>query len=304
QTTIAAKSVQAAMILAAQEKEPEFILSGGEPLLAWRTTFGILTKIRQKYESSYLSVQSNVTLLDASKTAGLKKMGANIEIGIDGDENTTLANRPGAEDYYPQVRRALESLSQSGIPTTTTMTVYPHGAAKLSANLEHIAKLGARNVEVHPAFLETWDARTSKQFLQEYRKASVEELRGRRRGLICRDYSLPVRGAWDMVILPNGKVLPNWTFLSFAEKVRRSFYIMELASGRPIFLPQAEEYFDKLAHFIAGHRSKQVSYRAVSNYNAGLAAREQGRPIKGLTAYIDLCQKIEEIDWQILKRRE
>lgn len=282
----------------------EFILSGGEPLLDWVRTRGMIREIRQQYPRRYISVQSNATLLDQYKVALFRKYGVNMEVGIDGDEETHVLNRPGAGNgYYQKVCRAMERLKAQRISSSTTMTVHPGGAGKLFQNLLHLDRLGARRIEIHPAFLEHWDALSARLFLKGYRQASAYALREKKMGLIGRGYSQVSARFWDMVILPDGKVLPNWTFLSFPEGVRRHYYIMDFSTGQPKVLPAARAYFDLLDRFRAAAGPGGATYRQISNFNAGLAlGKADPKFLKGFGVYLRLCQDVEKIDQDVMRK--
>ncbi|MEI8011208.1 MAG: radical SAM protein [Candidatus Omnitrophota bacterium] len=298
------KTFRAAMDFTGTFKRPEFIFSGGEPLLVWPKVRGWIRKIRMAYPKDYISVQSNVTLLDQRKSIFLKENDVNVEVGIDGDEKTMCTNRPGAgEDYYRGVCRAIGLLTTSGGRSTATMTVYPQGAGQLLSNLKHLDGLGARRIEIHPAFMEAWNISAAKKFLQGYRQASVYALKENKRGLIGRGYSEVPRGAWDMVVLPDGKVLPNWTFLSFPEAVRKDFYVMDLSGGTVRMLPAADGYFSALQKFIVSMGKKGATYRQISNFNAGLAIRKADvQPMERFLVYAGLCDDVERIDQEILRK--
>ncbi len=294
--------IRAALVFSGSFKRPEFIFSGGEPLLVWPRVRGWIRKVRTAYPENYISLQTNATLLNPRKMAFLKENRVNVEVGIDGDEATMRANRPGAgREYYRGVCRALGLLAVSGGRSTATMTVYPQGAGQLLLNLKHLDRLGARHVEIHPAFMEAWDMPAAKKFLQGYRQASIYALKENKMVLIGRGYSEVARGAWDMVILPDGKVLPNWTFLSFPEQVRKDFYVMDLASGTARVLPAAAGYFNALEAFLSSSGMNGATYRRLSNFNAGLAFQKAGgRCGKGFFVYMQLCQDIEKIDQEIM----
>jgi hypothetical protein len=121
-------------------------------------------------------------------------------------------------------------------------------------------------------------------------------------GLIGRGYSEPSRGAWDLLSVPSGKVLANWLLLSFPEEVREHLYLMDF-SGSPSgeFLPQAKAYFQALQEHITLHPS--CSYRSISNFNASLAVKTPAgrRYEQRVTRYIELCERIEEIDHKIMR---
>ena len=280
----------------------EFIFSGGEPLMEAQRLKEMITEVRKEKLSSYLSVQTNATLLDEALMEFFFRHEVNLEIGIDGDEATTRRNRPGIGNFcYADIIRGLNLLIASKGPFTATMTVHPSGAMKLLDNLKYLAALGLKSVEVHPAFLEGWDTESSELFLDQYKRSCVWELKEGIHGLIGRGYSQPSRGSWDMLTLPNGKVLPNWVFLSFSEKVRENFYLMDLSfDSMGEFLPKAKSYFQALQEHMASHPNG--SYRDISNFNALLAieAPHGRRYEQRVKHYVDLCEKIEKIDHKMM----
>jgi len=259
--------------------------------------------IKEKKLSRYISVQTNAALLDETLMRFFSRHGVNLEIGIDGDQATTVLNRTGTAGVYCDVMNGVDRAVRAGGRTSTTMVVHPSGVSKLLDNVKYLASLGLKTIEVHPAFLEDWGRESSAVFLEQYRQASIWELKEGRQGLIGRGYSEPARGAWDLAVLPGGKVLPNWLLLSFPEEVREYFYLIDFennTSGK--FLPQAEAYFCALMEHLA--RNPGCSYRSVSNFNAVCAAKTPAgsRYEKRIQCYVDLCQCIEDLDQKILKK--
>ena len=280
----------------------EFVFSGGEPLMDAPRLKEMITAIRREGLSSYISVQTNATLLDEAMMEFFLRHGVNLEVGIDGDEATTQRNRPGIGNFhYADIVRGVNLAIGSQGPFTATMTVHPSSAIKLLENLKYLAAMGLKSVEVHPAFLEAWDTPSADIFLDQYRRACAWELKEGRHGLIGRGYSEPSRGTWDLLSLPSGKILPNWVLLSFPDTVREHFYLMDLSHGSSGgFLPQAKSYFQTLQEHITSHPN--CSYRSISNFNALLAVKTPpGRHYEErVMRYIDLCETIEAIDHKIM----
>ncbi|MBF0510743.1 MAG: radical SAM protein [Candidatus Omnitrophica bacterium] len=280
----------------------EFIFSGGEPLIEADLLREMITRIKNEKLDRYISVQTNATLLNNNLMKFFLDNGINLEVGIDGKKDTTIKNRPGIEggDFDDIVHGVNLAVSSKG-PLTATMTVRPQSVDNLFENLKYLASIGLRSIEVHPAFLENWDKSASKIFLDLYRESSLWELKEKRYGLIGRGYSKPSTGIWDMLALPNGKVLGNWVLLSFPEEVRKDFYLMDFGLGPSgQFLKGAKSYFTDLSNFIA--RNPQSSYRAVSNFNARKAVETKaGSCYKSrVNSYIELCEQIEQIDRKML----
>lgn len=281
----------------------EFVFSGGEPLMDSERLKEMITIIRSEGLSRYISVQTNATLLNKSLMEFFLRHGANLEIGIDGDEATTQRSRPGIGEFcYKDIVRGVNLAIQGGGLMTTTMVVRPSNVSKLLDNLKYLAAMGLRSVEVHPAFLEEWDIESSAVFLDQYRQACAWELKEGRRGLIGRGYSELSRGAWDLLSVPSGKILANWLFLSFPEEVREHLYLMDLGRGSSgEFLPQAKPYFRALEAHLT--QNPNCSYRSISNFNALYAAKTPpGRKYeKRVKDYVDLCERIEAIDCKIMR---
>jgi hypothetical protein len=283
----------------------QFIISGGEPFMVWPATRALLLRIRQAYPQAYLSVQSNGLMMKPGHLVTLKSMRANLELGIDGDEAAVAASRRGLpRGGFQRLCASLSAARTAGVGLSTTMTVTPQNVANLSDNFMALLGLRARAIEIHPAFMAQWRRAESRLFLQGYRRALASELRMGERGLISREYSLPAKGVWDMVILPDGKVLANWTFLSFPEHVREQFVVMDLSKRDGEFLPAAKSYFSALRKFL-GQGSAPVSYRRLSNFNASLAISAWGNPQSGrcFKEYVRLCDEIEQIDLATIRRR-
>ena len=280
----------------------EFVFSGGEPLMDAAVLKEMITAIRERSLSRYISVQTNATLLDGPLMGFFKQHEVNLELGIDGDEPTTQRNRPGIGPYfYTDIVRGVQLVLRSGSRFTTTMVVHPSGVAKLFDNLKYLAGLGLSSIEVHPAFLEVWDRESSNIFMDQYRRACAWELKEGMHGLIGRGYSEPSRGAWDLLSVPSGKVLANWLLLSFPEEVREYLYLMDFGStASGDWLPQAKAYFQALEEHTTLH--PHCSYRSISNFNALQAVKTPpGRRFEErVRPYIDLCGQIEAVDHKIM----
>ncbi len=262
----------------------------------------MITIVRGEGLSRYISVQTNATLLNPSLMDFFLQHNVNLEVGIDGDEATTQRNRPGiGEYYYRDILQGVQLAVGSKGPMTATMVVHPTSVAKLLNNVQYLAAMGLKSLEVHPAFLEIWDDESSAIFLDQYRRACAWELKEGRQGLIGRGYSEPARGTWDLLSVPSGKILANWLLLSFPEAVREEMYLMDFAQGSSgELLPQAGAYFQALEDHLARHPG--CSYRSISNFNAAYAVQTPpGRKYEErVRRYIDLCEKIEAIDQRIM----
>lgn len=280
----------------------EFVFSGGEPLMDAERLKEMITTLRHEGLARYISVQTNATLLDESLMKFFLHQKVNLEVGIDGDEATTQRNRPGVgKFYYKDIVRGVNLVIGAKGPMTATMVVHPSSVAKLFENVQYLAAMGLCSLEVHPAFLEAWDEESSHIFLDQYRRTCAWELKEGLQGLIGRGYSESSRGTWDLLSVPDGKILPNWLLLSFPEMVREHLYLIDFSRGSSgEFLPQAKAYFQELEKYIYNHPN--CSYRRISNFNASYAIQTPpGRKYEArVKHYIDLCERIEAIDHKIM----
>jgi hypothetical protein len=174
-------------------------------------------------------------------------------VGIDGDEATTQRNRPGiGEYYYADIVRGLNLGASVPGAFHRDHDRASFSAIKLLENLKYLAAMGLKSIEVHPAFLEVWDAESSEVFLDQYRRACAWELKEGLHGLIGRGYSEPSRGTWDLLSVPSGKILANWLLAVFPEEVREHLYLMDFSQGPSgELLPQAKAYFQALEEHVS-----------------------------------------------------
>ena len=90
-TTIHIKDFYAIMNILPMEKDSEFVISGGEPLLEFNLVKKIIKRVRKCYPLNYILLQTNGILLNKDIIQTLRKYNVNIEIGLDG---SFYSNKP------------------------------------------------------------------------------------------------------------------------------------------------------------------------------------------------------------------
>lgn len=276
-------------------KKYDFVISGGEPLICWPLTKELILYIRKNFKNANLTLQTNLLLLNRRILECLKKNSVAVEPGFDGDFLTNARHRIGmSERNYALCLRNIRMIISHKLRMNPTMTVHPDEAGRMLENFARMVSLGLYNIDVHPAFLAPWNANTSKIFLRQYAKICDYEKRSGRR-LVCREYSHAEGTASDLVIQPDGTILPNWTYLSFSQKLRKQFVLLKLTNrnilSRSDFLVK---YGKKIKHFFKTKRT----YREFSNFNAELVlCKTKDKDIlKKYLIYNDLCGRIQKLD--------
>jgi len=115
---------------------------------------------------------------------------------------------------------------------------------------------------------------------------------------------MPLRTSLDLVIQPDGFILPNWTFLAFPYRTRENFFIAKIRRKKIIiFKKNLQDYFHLLLTFF----SKKRTYREFSNFNAFCALKRlrDDNLKRRFLIYDELCKMIQRIDQLLLlERRE
>src|SRR3989338_11136849 len=73
--------------------KPEFVFSGGEPLIEYELIKKIVPLIKNKFENPYILILTNALLLDKEKMDYIKNENIYVEVGLDGKSETTTAHR-------------------------------------------------------------------------------------------------------------------------------------------------------------------------------------------------------------------
>lgn len=213
-------------------KEVRFILSGGEPLLAWPLLEKAVRAVRRSFFHNPIRVQSNASLMDSGKLHFLKQMNVGLEIGIDGSFISTARHRRGiSEAMFKRIRETIACASRLGLPVSATMTVPPVEVDALLRNYSYLASLGLKNIDITPAAFLPWNARDVRRFKSLYGDLLDLVATGRTRALATSEDMPQPRMSWNISAESDGIVLPGDVFLCLAPSLKRRFSLMRFEKG-------------------------------------------------------------------------
>lgn len=282
-------------------KKYDFIISGGEPLLYWNFVKYLIKKIKYKFFNSSITIQTNILLLSSEKIDFLKFNNVIVEPGIDGDFSSNFRHRRGLnQSNFGKCLWMLRLIVKRKLHMNPTMTVHPEEVSSMFENFKLLVSLGLNTIDIHPAFLADWSKKDIDEFIIQYKKLLKYEKQSGKY-LICKNYSIPMRFVLDLVVQPDGHVLPNWTYLAFPDYLRNKFFLLRCKSNNiEIHHENLYNYFKKLKDFF----SQQRTYRDFSNFNASLIMKsfKKKEINKKFRIYKELCEKIQLLDTYFLKK--
>lgn len=276
-------------------KNYDFVISGGEPLLCWNFVKDLIEYVRIYHSESKITLQTNLYFLSVQKIKFLKENNVIIEPGIDGGFLTNFRHRKSLDrESFNKCIKNLELLIKYKLTLTPTMTVHPQETKYMFNNFRELVSLGLSAIEVHPAFLAEWKEKEASEFIKQYVRI-LEYEKNEHKYLVCKDYSFKIDFFLDLVIRPDGFVLPNWTYLPFPYELQKDFFIMKLTNKEIyIFEKNLKEYLEKIKFFF----KEKKSYREFSNFNAGLILNKSkdAHLEKRFKVYQNLCEEIQKLD--------
>jgi len=254
-----------------RDKRYCFVISGGEPLIEWELLTRIVRAIETRFHRGVIVLQTNGILLDRAKTVFLKEHGVVVEHGIDGAFLTSARYRLGtSRRQYQRVLDSIRLVLSQGIPVNPTMAVHPHEAGRMYDNFLYLVSLGLYSIDVHPAIFEPWRRASLRVFQEAYVKILKYELAQKKR-LVCKEYSLIKGFRFDLVVMPDGNVVPNWVYLNLPAVLRKKFSFLTLRdTGVEVHAGRLKTYLQLFTRF---YKRPQVSYRGFSNFNAAYMLR-------------------------------
>ena len=281
----------------------DFIISGGEPLLYWAFASKLIAMIRKQFPHSEITLQTNVLLLNPQKAQFLKAHGVVIEPGVDGDFVANFRHRKGfTSENFSVFLRSLNLIVKHKLCMNPTMTVHPEESEHMFDNFRVLISFGLRSIDIHPALLSQWTEAARKVFMKNYKKVILYENKTGSH-LVSKNYSIPISRCLDLIVQPDGFVLPNWVFLAFPYRLRKNFFIMRIGTGKiEIMKDNLRAYLKRLQTFFEGEKS----YRDFSNFNAAIAL-EAAKDRKLYTWFLEykiLTEEIQKIDRLFLKKAD
>jgi MoaA/NifB/PqqE/SkfB family radical SAM enzyme len=279
-----------------KDKKYDFVISGGEPLLYWSLTERLICEIKRKFSQSEITIQTNMFFLDSKKIRFFKEKDIIIEPGIDGDFFSNFRHRIGiTKSSFQKCLKNINLIVKYNLRMNPTMTVHPQEVKFMFVNFKKLISLGLNSIEIHPAFLANWRKKQVKEFIRQYKKI-LEYEKNTHRYLVCKEYSFYIKNlSLDLVIQPDGFILPNWTYLSFPYKLRKLFFIGKLSDNGLIILKNhLRKYLEKLKRLT----KIKITYRDFSNFNALFILKyiEDVKLKRNFLIYKDLCEKIQRIE--------
>ncbi|MFA5038964.1 MAG: radical SAM protein [Candidatus Omnitrophota bacterium] len=295
QQTLSVRQIHSLLEALPRGRSYDFVFSGGEPLLAWPLVKKSIALIQRLFPQSDITLQTNMFFFDKKTLAVLRSCDAVIEPGLDGAFFANHRHRIGFElKNFSRCLRNISLAVKSRLRMSPTMTVVPSETRSLFDNFSFLRRLGLKAVEVHPAFRAGWNRRAAEEFLRQYRKILLLEKKEKQH-LVGKGYSVLGPMATDLVVQPDGLILPNWTYLTFPSRVREQFSLMKLRDGGvSIHQKRLGDFLKETAAFYRQPRS----YRQFSNFNAARILRKMpnaGRKNE-FKRYESLCRDIETLD--------
>ncbi len=268
--TISWRQVKWVLAALPDDRPHDVVISGGEPLLEWPLAKRIISLVRRNLPRSGITLQTNGLLLDRDKVLFLKANAVVVEPGIDGLFASNEKHRVGmAQGRFGSLLENIDLLVEHDVRMNPTMTVHPHEIGCMKSNFVSLVGRGLKNIDVHPAFLAPWRRRDIQLFEKGYRAILAHELarcgRAVKTPLVCKSYHECVTPSFDLVLQPDGHVLPNWTYLAFDRRIRENFYLMRLSDeGMRVNTGLMAGYLKDMRQFFREPRT----YREFSNFNA------------------------------------
>lgn len=288
-----------------RDKRHTIVVSGGEPLIVWDKVEYIFNRVFELFPRRDCSIQSNMYYWREEHIRFVLDNRICVEPGLDGELPSNQRHRLGITGTtYEVYKRNVAELIERGVDINPTMTVHPDEVDFMEENFFKLIEMGFYDIEVHPAFLAPWDHEKAEKFLERYRRLLTWELKSRSRrikgeGFIGKMYSFSMGYGMDLVVQPDGKVLPNWTLLSFPEDIRDKFTLFYIEDDKIVINQQVLiDYLKKLLDFFK--QNPTASYREFSNFNAELVVRYMDRDHNDwFQAYRYLTEEIVRIERKI-----
>jgi len=234
-----------------------FILSGGEPLLAWPLTKRVISFLKTAVPKSEIGLQTNGLLLDTPKIAFLKTNKVGLEIGLDGLPATTLAWRKGATSAsFARLVEMLLLCRLAGLTVNCNMTVHPQEMPKFRNNFLFLAQLPFGKIDVTPAAFAGWDQAGRRTFKRDYAWIAKKYPAKIYAGDAGR---FPPQGGWDLSLHPPGYLLPGDAFLCLPEKLKQEFSLIRFSPQPRLntkILARLKQLYQRF-----GRKEKKQTYR-------------------------------------------
>jgi MoaA/NifB/PqqE/SkfB family radical SAM enzyme len=278
-------------------REYNFVISGGEPLLEWKITKQALAYIRNRYPQNSLLLQTNLISVTKEMQRFFRRYRILVELSLDGRFAVNYRHRRGlTQNGFKTILNFIKSALHENIRMNPTLAIHPHESGELYDNFQYLVSLGLYSIDVHPVLFGAWHNKHIGTVIEQYKEIVKLDLKNHCR-LLNRDYNIPKGNFLDLIVMPDGNILPNWTFLVLPNSGKNNFYFsrvtdygIEIDEERLIF------YLKHYYNFFKHHKS---TYREFSNLNVELMFKNYHLPkykLEHFSVYKEICERIKRID--------
>ena len=231
----------------------------------------------------------------------LKANNVCVEHGIDGGFLVNFRHRKGiSRQYFNNILKSIQLVLKTGIRVNPTMAVHPEEVYSMYENFKFLVSLGLYSMDVHPALLENWKKGHISIFKKQYLRIMKEDKR-QNGVLICKDYNLPKGFRFDLVVMPDGNILPNWVYLTLPPAEKQKYYFLKIKEGG------VEAKIKILGFFLKAYKDfykkPGVTYRDFSNFNVEIFLKERPNRImkRHFENYKRICEITRKIDQKMIE---
>ncbi|TRZ51844.1 MAG: radical SAM protein [Dehalococcoidia bacterium] len=284
------------------DKHYNFVVSGGEPLVEWQTARKVIDYVRKKFPHCPVIIQTNGTLLNEEIAAYLKSNSVCVEHGIDGKFIANQRHRKGiSKENFKKVLESIELVLRMGVRVNPTMAIHPDEVNDIYDNFKFLVSLGLYSMDVHPVVLEKWEKKHIPVFKREYLKIIKEDAK-KGHMLICKDYNAPKEFRFDLVVMPDGNILPNWVFLTRPPQIKQDYYILKIEKDGVYAYADTLKFF--LKTYNKFYKKPHATYREFSNLNVEIFLKDNPNAVlsRHFDNYKRICDITKKIDQNVLSK--
>jgi len=274
--------------------KPEFVFSGGEPLIEFSLIKRTVAYIQQKFAQPYILIQTNGVLLTDEIFEFLLENNINLEFGFDGLSLTTLAHRKKiTERSYEIILQNIQKALDLGIGVSCTMVVHPNEADRMQKNFQFLLRLGIPKIEITPATCERWMVQDKEEYLVHYAAIVAEMKQQGTERVLSTVYDRSIGRRFDAIVTGDGKILPSWISLSFPREVKEHYAYFSEGKLHP---KTVARYLQLYSSFF---QQENATYREFSTLHAEMVYTELEKKFGknlGFSVYNELCAEIKRIN--------
>lgn len=177
-------------------RAPRMVFFGGEPMLEWDTLIIPITEyIRKEYgKPFYLSMTTNLTLLDKERIQYIADNSIACLFSIDGTEKTMEVNRPFAngENSFRVIDERAELVTAMIPGAAARMTLFRETAEHFFEDIRYVEQKGFGSISVLPDLFSVWteeQTRALEKQITRYGDYLIDSFRAGRTPTVFQQYS-------------------------------------------------------------------------------------------------------------------